>query len=328
MLLSLCIATYNEGKNIHYPLESAYDFVDEVVIVDGGSTDKTVEIAKSYGKKVRIIKTDNPAMFHKNKQKAIEAAHGEWILQLDADEALSKELKDEIKVIINPKSEIRNPKQIRNQKTQNHKQFKNLNLENSNLFRASSFDIRISQKVAYWVPRKNFFLTRFLMKGGQYPDYTIRLYKNGFARFPCKSVHENVEIIQKSNYQLSITNNQKNPKFQYSNIQNKIENWKLNIGYLNNPILHHADPTFSRYLQRWDRYTTLDANILFTTQGFASLHFFDYFFLKPSVWFFSTYFRHLGFLDGFPGFVFALFSSLRFWVIYVKLWTKTIKKTE
>src|SRR3989344_1098978 len=186
MLLSLCIATYNEGKNIHYPLESAYDFVDEVVIVDGGSTDKTVEIAKSYGKKVRIIKTDNPAMFHKNKQKAIEAAHGEWILQLDEDEALSKELKDEIKV-------------IRNQKTQNHKQFKNLNLENSNLFRASSFDIRISQKVAYWVPRKNFFLTRFLMKGGQYPDYTIRLYKNGCARFPCKSAHENVAILQKSN---------------------------------------------------------------------------------------------------------------------------------
>ncbi len=36
------------------------------------------------------------------------------------------------------------------------------------------------------------------MKGGQYPDYTIRLYRNGYARFPCRDVHENVEIIQNS----------------------------------------------------------------------------------------------------------------------------------
>ena len=245
MKLSLCLAVYNEEKNIHYPLDSAYDFVDEVVIVDGGSTDQTITVAKSYGKKVRIINSDNPVMFHKNKQKAIEAATGEWILQLDADEKLTKELREEIK---------------------------------------KTLSSRHPSLVAFWLPRKNFFLTRFLMKGGQYPDHTIRLYRNGYAKFPCKDVHENVEI-------------------------------KGNIGYLKNPILHYADPNFSRYLMRWDRYTTAEVERMSKD---TKLNFFNYFFWKPKMTFFMMYFRHKGFMDGFPGFVFALFSSIRFWVIYIK----------
>ncbi|MCX7956166.1 MAG: glycosyltransferase family 2 protein [Patescibacteria group bacterium] len=271
--LSLCIATFNEEKNIHYPLDSAYDFVDEVIIVDGGSTDKTVEIAKSYGKKVRVVQSDNPAMFHKNKQKALDQARGEWIIQLDADEELSDDLKKEIKEKINnsKKSEI----------------------------------------VAYWIPRKNWFLTKFLEKGGQYPDYTIRFYRRGYAVFLCRDVHENVEI----------------------RIQNLIrqpadKNKNEFIGYLNNPILHYADPDFSRYLKRWDRYTTLEAEILFKkikNQKSKIKNFFlfiDYFIFKPKLTFFSMYFRHKGFMDGFAGFVFALFSSIRFWVIYIKWWKK------
>jgi len=252
MKLSLCIATFNEEKNIHYPLNSALDIVDEVIIVDGGSTDKTVEIAKSYGKKVKVIDCENPTMFHKNKQKAIEAAKGEWILQLDADEELTKELKEEIKNIVGD-----DPRVVPN------------------------------MYVAYNIPRKNWFLTRFLMKGGQYPDYTIRLYRNGVAKFPCKDVHENVEV-------------------------------KGEVGYLKNPILHYADPDFSRYLMRWDRYTSAEVRVL----RVKPLHFFDYFFWKPFSTFFMMYFRHKGFMDGFSGFVFALFSSIRFWVIYIKWKTK------
>jgi len=246
MKLSLCLATFNEEKNLHYPMDSALDIADEVIIVDGGSTDKTIEIAKSYGKKVRIIASDNPPMFHKNKQKAIETATGEWILQLDADEELTKELKEEIKIIVGN-------------------------------------DPSVVPQNGFWIPRKNWFLTRFLMKGGQYPDYTIRLYRNGYARFPCKDVHENVEI-------------------------------KGNVGYLKNPILHYADPDFSRYLMRWDRYTSAEVRVLRA----KPLHFFNYFFWKPFSTFFMMYFRHKGFMDGFPGFVFALFSSIRFWAIYIK----------
>lgn len=261
MKLSLCLATYNEEENIHYPLDSAYHLVDEVVIVDGGSTDSTVEKARSYGKKVKIIKTNNPKMFHLNKQKAIDQAKGEWILQLDADEALTDKLKEEIKMIVNQKD---NP------------------------------------FVAYWLPRKNFFLNRFLLKGGQYPDYTIRLYKNKAAYFPCQDVHENVKVKEGK------------------------------IGYLKNPILHYADPDFSRYLARFNRYTSLEVE----SEEFQNknknkdlkLMFVEYFFFKPVVTFFSMYFRHKGFADGFPGFVFALFSSIRFWAIYIKYWTKRHQK--
>lgn len=303
MKLSLCIATHNEEKNIHYPLDSAYDLVDEVIIVDGSSTDKTVEIAKSYGKKVKVFIKDNPLMFHINKQKAIERARGDWILQLDADEILSEELKKEI-----------------------------INVERS------TFNVKY---VAFWIPRKNYFLGRFLMKGGQYPDYTIRLYRNGYARFPCKDVHENVEIIQnqksmdstmltidperKSNGS-KIKNQNYSLKIKNYDIKNSLEikNFKLKIGYLKNPILHYADPTFSRYLMRWHRYNTLEANNLANIQYPISnikkiLLFIKYLIIKPPVTFFLMYFRHLGLLDGFSGLVFAFFSSIRFWEIYFKL---------
>lgn len=260
MKLSLCIATFNEEANIHYALDSAYDFVDEVIIVDGGSEDKTLEIARSYGDKVRIIQTDNPPMFHINKQKSLDAATGDWILQLDADEAVSPELKKEIVDI------VQNP-----------------------------------GAAAFWIPRKNLFLNRFLTKGGQYPDYTIRLYKRGAVRFPCKNVHENVELV---------------PPFVASGQAE--DNSKKAIKHLKNDLLHYADPDFSRYLMRWNRYTSLDAQLLINAK--KHLCFPCYFIGKPISTFFMMYFRHLGLVDGFPGFVFALFSAIRFWVIYIKVY--------
>lgn len=278
MKLSLCLAVFNEEKNIHYPLDLALDIADEVIIVDGGSTDKTVEIAKSYGPKIKIITSPNPVMFHINKQKAIEAARGDWILQLDADEEITKELKSEIKAIVTGPVSNSFPSVLATSGR----------LEKSLRAAGTSSSRHPSQTVAYWLPRKNWFLTRFLMKGGQYPDYTIRLYKNGVAKFPCKDVHENVEI-------------------------------KGEIGYLNNPMLHYADPNFSRYLTRWDRYTSLEVERM--PKG-TKLNPFIYLIWKPKITFLLMYFRHKGFMDGFPGFVFALFSSLRFWVIYIKWKTK------
>jgi len=65
--ISVAIATFNEEKNINECLESVKDLADEIVIVDGSSTDKTVEIVKNYG--VKVIITKNPPIFHINKQK-------------------------------------------------------------------------------------------------------------------------------------------------------------------------------------------------------------------------------------------------------------------
>lgn len=144
----------------------------------------------------------------------------------------------------------------------------------------------------YYLPRKNWFLTRFLTKGGQYPDYVIRLFLRGKGHFPCESVHEQIAI--------------NGP-----------------VGYLKNPLVHMADKTFSRYILRFNRYTVLDADKLFRQKvrpGFILG--ISYLFIKPWVWFLMTYFRHKGFVDGWPGFIFSLMSSLRFPVIYFKLWEK------
>lgn len=252
MKLSLCLATYNEEKNIRIPLDSCIDWVDEVVIVDGGSRDSTVSIAKSYGKKVRVIETGNPVIFHKNKQKAIDAAKGDWVLQLDADEEVSADLKHEILDTISSSS----------------------------------------AHTGYWIPRKNFFLTRFLRKGGVYPDYTIRLYKRGTAVFPCKTVHENVEIDG-------------------------------TVGYLKKDLLHYADPDFDRYLLRWNRYTSLDAELMY--KDGKKLCFPCYFIGKPLGTFINMFIIHKGFVDGYAGFVFALFSSIRYWAIYIKV--KQLRRT-
>ena len=55
MKLSVCLAVYNEEKFIHYPLDSIYDLSDEIIIVDGGSSDNTIKIAKFYGNKIKIF---------------------------------------------------------------------------------------------------------------------------------------------------------------------------------------------------------------------------------------------------------------------------------
>lgn len=285
MKLSLCIPAYNEEKNIHYPLDSAYDLADEVIIIDPGSTDKTVEIAKSYGKKIKVFQIENQRNFLISKQKAIEKASGEWILQLDADEALSEELKNEIKSVIISQNQLNQPESVKSVKIS--KKEKNTDSTDSTI-------------IGYWIPRKNWFLTKFLMKGGVYPDYVLRLYKKNKANFKLDDIHENVQI-------------------------------KGKIDYLKNPILHYADPDFSRYLLRWDRYTTFDAQDLFTkyktnkSKWLELKLFINYFFIKPIFWFLKTFFRHKGFIDGFPGFVFSLFSSIRFWAIYVKYYSYKYK---
>lgn len=97
--LSVALATFNEEKNIATCLSSVKDLADEIVIADGKSADKTVDIAKKFNAKV--ISTENKPMFHINKNLAIDNCQSPWILLLDADEVVSDELAVEIKRTIN-----------------------------------------------------------------------------------------------------------------------------------------------------------------------------------------------------------------------------------
>jgi len=241
--LSIVLAVHNEEGNIKGCLDSVSSLANEIIVVDGASTDKTVQLARDMG--ARVIKAQNEIMFHINKQKAINAANGDWILQLDADERVSPQLTAEIKKTIQ----------------------------------------KPGKYVAFYLKRKNLFLGQFLKKGGQYPDKVIRLFKNGQARLPCQSVHE---------------------QFQVDGL----------IGELTNDLIHLTNPTLKDYFIRFNRYTSLEAKKI--RQGKIKAGLFSSMIFQPVYWFLLTFIRHKGFMDGWRGGLFSFLSSLRFPVAYLK----------
>lgn len=279
--LSVAVATYNEGDFLEDCLKSVQQFADEIIVVDGGSTDKTVEIAKKYGAVIKI--TNNPEIFHINKQKAIDLTTGDWVLQLDADERVSQELSKEISKIIN----MENPEISEYQK----------NLLNKKLFLRHQRLIEERDGVigketgdfnAFYFPRSNYFLGKFLEYGGVYPDGVIRLFKKGKAYLPCKNVHEQMVV-------------------------------EGQVGWFSNNLLHMADSTFKRYLMRNNRYINLLAEDLKKNKIRKNiLQFINYIFIKPLWWFLLTQIRHKGILDGYQGIIFSFFSALRFPKAYLK----------
>ena len=261
--VSIALATYNEEANIRMCLDSVKDWADEIVIADGTSNDNTARIAEEeYG--ARVLKVPNQANFHINKQKAIDACTGIWILQLDADEVVSAPLKKDIEKILDEK-----PKKSKNKKI-------NYN--------------------GYWIPRRNWFLGRFLMKGGQYPDYTLRLYRNGKGRLPQKDVHEQAMV-------------------------------QGEVGYLSGALLHYPYKDFIFYIKKWNRYNVFAAGLLKEELKHASVRkkaseFLLNLFVRPIWWFIWTYGRHKGFMDGWQGFVFSFFSAIRYPVSYIIYFAK------
>lgn len=249
--LSVVYAVYNEERLLAQSLESIKDLADEIIVVDGESSDKTVEIAKKYGAKV--ISTTNKPIFHINKQMAMDAAKCDWVLQMDADEVVDAEMQRHIIKIL----------------------------------QATSFD---GLDTGYWLKRRNWFLGRFLTKGGQYPDPVIRFYRTGKAHLPMKSVHEQMEVDG-------------------------------SVGWLEGHLLHYNSPTFADYLRKANTYTSLTAREWSEKKmplSFSS--FVSNVLWKPQYTFFMLYFRHKGFQDGFAGFIFALFSGLHFPIAYMKYW--------
>lgn len=92
MKISATIITLNEQDNLPRALQSL-GCCDEIVVVDSGSTDRTVEVARGFG--ARVIERDWPG-YARQKNFAAEQASHDWILALDADECLSEELQREL----------------------------------------------------------------------------------------------------------------------------------------------------------------------------------------------------------------------------------------
>ena len=90
--VSLCMIVKNEADCLSRCLESMKGLVDEIIIVDTGSTDNTVEIAKQYGAVIKTYQWNND--FSQARNYSLSLATKEWILVLDADEYLRPEDKD------------------------------------------------------------------------------------------------------------------------------------------------------------------------------------------------------------------------------------------
>lgn len=150
--LSLIVITKNEEASIERCLQSAAGIADEIVVVDSGSTDRTLEIAREFGAKI-LEPADWPG-FGPQKQRAQEAASGDWVLSLDSDEWLRENAVREIRAALND---------------------------------PAAAD-------GYRMPRRNRFRGRIVRFGGWWPDYVLRLYRRDKGRFNDNLVHESVVV--------------------------------------------------------------------------------------------------------------------------------------
>jgi glycosyltransferase involved in cell wall biosynthesis len=164
--LSVVIITRNEEANLGRTLESVKPLVSEgkgeIVIVDSGSTDRTVEIAKSYGAKVFVEEWKGYAA---QKNSAIDKASGDWILSLDADEEVEPGLAGELLG-----------------SSSGH--------EGCLTVQHGTHKTSDQQFSGFRIARKNFFLGRWIKHGGFWPDPKLRLFHKGSASFEHRLVHE------------------------------------------------------------------------------------------------------------------------------------------
>lgn len=287
--LSVVLATRNEEKNIARCLESVVGVAEEVVVVDEGSTDATRRIAKEMG--ARVIKVRHEPIFHKTKQKALERARGEWVLQLDADERVTRELAEEIGAVIRMSDKEIGEREIPNKKWKLFERHRRALEE-----RDGKIGQETGEVAAFFIPRLNYFLGKPLIHAGAYPDGVIRLVKKGKARFPARSVQEQIEVNGE-------------------------------VAWLVHEIEHHDSPTLGRYLERLNRYTDLKAQEMAEKKIPKNIVYLLYYTMwKWPVVFAKLFVRHKGMLDGVRGFLWSSFSALHYPIAYFKYYCSGYNK--
>jgi glycosyltransferase involved in cell wall biosynthesis len=181
--LSVVIITYNEEANIGRALESVMPLLSggqgEIIVVDSGSTDRTVDIAKSFGAKVYVEEWKGYAA---QKNSGIDKATGDWILSLDADEEADAELIREL------------PACYATGESMAKRESREWCVTGEGARKAyGNFDIPKGRAVGFSIQRKNFFLGRWIQHGGFWPDPKLRLFHRGDGRVEERSVHETIQ---------------------------------------------------------------------------------------------------------------------------------------
>jgi glycosyltransferase involved in cell wall biosynthesis len=242
--LSAIVITRNEAGNIGECLDSLA-FCDERIVVDCGSTDATVEIARGRGARVEVHEWRG---FGPQKSHALALATGIWVLSIDADERVTSEL-------------------------------------------AAAIGAAIAKgdADAWEFPRLSSFCRRQMRHSGWYPDYVLRLFRRGEARFNDAIVHERVICAGV-------------------------------VKRLQPPLIHHPVARLEDALSRVDRYSTASAEAIVTAGRKVSfmtgIGHGLYSFLR-------TYILRAGFLDGAEGFLLAVANAEGSFYRYMKAWLAT-----
>jgi glycosyltransferase involved in cell wall biosynthesis len=246
--LSVVLITQNEEGNLPRTLESVMPLVrdgkGEIIVVDSGSTDRTVEVAQSFGAKVFVEAWKG---FAAQKNSAMDKASMDWVLQLDADERLEPELASEMEIAL-----------------------------------IGSVTIG-----GFWIPRKNFFLGRWILHGGFYPDPKLRLIRRGAGRFEEYGAHPTMKVNGPTRK-------------------------------LSRALLHDAYPTLRGYIDHMNSYSSMGAEVAVADgrRGFSVADIV----IRPLLTFIYNYFVRFGFLDGREGLLLHLYHSAYVSWKYAKAW--------
>jgi glycosyltransferase involved in cell wall biosynthesis len=253
--LSVVLITHNEESNLPRTLESVMPLVcdgkGEIIVVDSGSTDHTLEIAQSHGAKVFVEPWKG---FAAQKNSAMDKASMDWVLQLDADESLEPELAAEMEIALKAGSAMR----------------------------------------GFWIPRKNFFLRRWIRHGGFYPDSKLRLVQRGAGRFEEYGAHPTMKVAGPTDR-------------------------------LSHALLHNAYPTLRGYIGHMNSYSSMGAEVA-VDKGHRRFSFANIV-IRPLLTFIYNYIFRLGFLDGREGLLLHLYHSAYVSWKYAKAWELARKQS-
>lgn len=242
MSISAIVITKNSEPTVRRCIESLR-WTDEIVVVDSGSTDRTVDICRELG--AAVHQTSDWPGHGPQKNRALDRARGDWIVSLDSDEWMTPELRTEVqRAIGEPQG-----------------------------------------KAAFAVPRRSSFCGRFMRHSGWWPDYVLRVFRRGAARFSEDHAHDRLVVNGPT-------------------------------GRLKAPIMHEAITDLDQMLAKMNWYSTTGALMLHRNGRRASL----FTALVHGGWaFFRTYVLRLGFLDGREGFMLAVANGEGTYYKYVKL---------
>ena len=265
--VTILIPAFNAEKTIKRCLKSAL-WADEILVVDGSKTGYSNDKTVAIAKKMgaRVLKH---FYIYSAKQKnwAIPKAKHDWVFLLDSDEVITARLRDEIKKLLNS-GELK------------------------------KYD-------GFGIPRRHYFLGKWLRWGGRYPLYNIRLFRKT-CRYEDRDVHAHI-ILPKNR-----------------------------VRTLKGDILHYSDPSLAHFFAKFNRYTTYQANYMMKfAHGERKIEwpklFTHYIYAKSlikDIWYFLPfapisrfiymYLVRLGFLDGRYGFLIAMLYSFQDYVSKTK----------